>query len=420
MTSQFGENYIRKVYDNGLTVHFIKKSGYQETYVALTSKFGSVDQTVLRESGLVTYPAGIAHFLEHKLFEMPYSPDVLLEFSQLGVDANAYTTYDRTVYLFSTPVDVTAPLKLLLDFVLTPHFLPESIEREKGIIEQEIAMYQDDPDYRLFMGVMGNLYPGTPLAEDIAGTADSIAGVSAELLLENYHAFYAVDNLDLILVGDLDVVAIDHLLEQSLADYPKKAEAKVAIQSLVSQGVLKPGRIHLPVSQPKLALGLKGSGIPRSYTALEYKLLLRLFFSLLFSWTSETFQDWYSKGRIDYSLDIEIEVEERYQFVVISLDTKEPIAMSRAIVKKIKDFKTSLDVTSHHLEIVKKEMYGDFVKSLDHIDSLANQFIQYLYDDATYLDLGALILSADLNKVKQIGEHFVSQMQVTDFTILPK
>ena len=189
--------------DNGLSLSIIKKKGFLEKAAFLSINFGSIDNCYYLDGELQTYPAGIAHFLEHKLFEDEQGKDVTLDFVKLGADVNAFTTLDRTTYYFSTLDNFEEALGLLLKFTSGFTSSEKSVNHEKKIIEQEINMYQDDPDYRAYLGCLQNLYPNTILGQDIAGNNESIEKITVEDLKNNFDCFYRPENCHLVLVGDL-------------------------------------------------------------------------------------------------------------------------------------------------------------------------------------------------------------------------
>ncbi|MBM7641896.1 EF-P 5-aminopentanol modification-associated protein YfmH [Streptococcus loxodontisalivarius] len=414
--TRFSEKLYSECLKNGLKVYYLPKTDFQESYAILSSRFGSVD-TLLTDGG--NEPSGIAHFLEHKLFEDASGKDVLLDFTKLGADANAFTTYDRTSYLVSTTVNFMESLSLLLDFVSQPYFKEESVNREIGIIEQEIEMYADDADYRLFLGLLQTLYPGTALAEDIAGSVEDIKNVTPEILQSYYDYFYRPSNLTLIVAGNFDLESVRKLVDTKFTGVDKANSELKRVELSLNQPD-KAKSISMDVAMPKLAVGFRGKSIPEQMTALEYKLALRLFFTLLFGWTSETYQDWYESGKIDQAFDLEFEVTERYQFVVATMDTWEPIAMSNRIKQTVQQFAKNSDFSVEHLERIKRDYYGEFLRGLDSIDSIVSQLIMNPLEGETYLDLPDYLDKIDLKKIKQVASHFIKQMDVANFTIFPK
>ncbi|MFZ2558160.1 MAG: pitrilysin family protein, partial [Lactococcus raffinolactis] len=226
---QVGETLYKEVLDNGLLVYYLPKPEFNKTYGLFTTNFGSLDTRFVPRGGsdMQTFPEGIAHFLEHKLFEKK-DGDAMNFFGTLGANSNAFTSFTRTSYLFSTMENVEPNVELLLDFVQEPYFTQASVEKEQGIITQEIQMYQDDADFRLFFGLLQNLYPESPLAADIAGTPKSIRRISAEDLYENYRTFYHPGNMTLFLTGPFEVSEMSDLVAKNQAE--KRFEPIVPIQ----------------------------------------------------------------------------------------------------------------------------------------------------------------------------------------------
>lgn len=405
--------------ENGLKIFLIPKQDFQENYGMMIVNFGSLDTKFTHNGQLKEYNEGIAHFLEHKLFEMENGQDVAERFTDAGANSNAFTTFHKTCYYFSTADHVEENLKLLQEFISEPSFTESSVEREKDIIGQEIDMYQDDADYRLYQGILENLYPNTALAQDIAGTRESIENISAKDLKENHDIFYSPQEMTLLLVGNFDK---ESLFKQIQKEQKEKVSKKQVVkrERLVYGQVVPKTSIQMEVSQPKLAIGYRGAKLPKKTSILRQELALKLFFTMLLGWTSKRYQQLYETGQIDDSFDFEIEVYSDFQFLIISLDTLEPIAMANTIRQYLSKISQSDDLSEEHFEIVKKEMYGDFFNSLDSIDNLSAQFVSYLSESETYLDLPNILETLQFADVLKIGHHFLSNADVTEFTILPK
>lgn len=406
---------------NGLTVYLQPKPGFKETYGMLTVGFGAVD-TVLKlkdKPEFVTYPAGMAHFLEHKLFEMRNGKDVLQEFSKLGADANAYTSFYQTSYLFSTTREVLQNLALLQDFVHEVSFTEESVEREKAIIAQEIEMYQDDPESRLYNEILASLYPGSPLQEDIAGSVHSIQDITVQSLNENFQAFYQPQNMTLFLVGNVELEATWKSIQEREARRQGR-DFSVERQMLTHQPILSHRTSQMVVASPKLAIGIRGNKQLAPDMLYRFRLSLSLLFSMLFGWTSTRFQSLYKQGKIDNSFSFHLEVRPEYHFFVLTMDTKEPVSLSKNLRRAIQQFASDPDVSTKHLEIVKRKAYGDFIASLNSLHFTASHFMQYLSDDETIFDLPEIIESIDLEEVLATGHQFLSDCDMTDFIIFPK
>lgn len=358
---------------NGLTVALLPKKEFKEVYGSVTVQFGSVDTFVTEVDGDVKqYPGGIAHFLEHKLFEREDSSDLMSAFTSLGADSNAFTSFTKTNYLFSATDYFLENLDLLDELVTSAHFTEASILTEQDIIQQEREMYQDDPDSCLFFSTLANLYPGTPLATDIVGSEESISQINLTNLQENFTKFYKPVNMSLFLVGNFDVERVqDYFESKELKDSDFQ---EVAREKLFLQPVKPTDSMRIEVSSPKLAIGVRGKREVSEADCYRHHILLKLLFAMMFGWTSDRFQKCYESGKIDASLSLEVEVTSRFHFVMLTMDTKEPVALSHQFRKAIRNFTKDLDITEEHLDIIKREMFGEFFSSMNSLEFIATQY----------------------------------------------
>ena len=420
--SAVGETVYQTVLANGLRVFLLPKNDFNETYGIISTNFGSVDTGIVsRETKQITqYPAGIAHFLEHKLFEGPQGKDLLLEFTKLGAESNAFTSFTRTSYLFSATDNISENLQLLQELVHRVDFTKESILREQDIIGQEIEMYQDNPDYRLFFGALANLYPQTPLAEDIAGTKESISEITVENLKENFSNFYHPSNMTLFVIGnfDLEQIAAEIAEQQAKLIFAGSSEPiekiPVSLHPVVSTDTYR-----MEVASPKLAVGIRGTDFVDESELYRYKITLKLLFAMMFGWTSKRFQSLYESGKMDNSLTLEVEVEKDFHFVMLTMDTQEPVGLSHQFRSAIKNFDKDPDVTEEHLDTIKSEMFGDFLHGLNSLEYIATQYEPYLTGENLF-DLPKILQDISLNDVIKLGHRFIDQCDMTDFTIFPK
>lgn len=420
--SAVGETVYQTVLANGLRVFLLPKNDFNETYGIISTNFGSVDTGIVsRETKQVNqYPAGIAHFLEHKLFEGPQGKDLLLEFTKLGAESNAFTSFTRTSYLFSATDNISENLQLLQELVHRADFTKESILREQDIIGQEIEMYQDNPDYRLFFGALANLYPQTPLAEDIAGTKESISEITVENLKENFSNFYHPSNMTLFVIGnfDLEQIAAEIAEQQEKLVFPGSSEPiekiPVSLHPVVSTDTYR-----MEVASPKLAVGIRGTDFVDKSELYRYKITLKLLFAMMFGWTSKRFQSLYESGKMDNSLTLEVEVEKDFHFVMLTMDTQEPVGLSHQFRSAIKNFDKDPDVTEEHLDTIKSEMFGDFLHGLNSLEYIATQYEPQLTGENLF-DLPKILQDISLNDVIKLGHRFIDQCDMTDFTIFPK
>ena len=411
------EMVYRTRLSNGLTVALLPKKEFKEVYGSVTVQFGSVDTLVTEVDGDVKeYPAGIAHFLEHKLFEREDASDLMSAFTSLGADSNAFTSFTKTSYLFSATAHFLENLDLLDELVTSAHFTEDSILREQDIIQQEREMYQDDPDSCLFFLTLANLYPGTPLATDIVGTEESISQINLTNLQENFTRFYKPVNMSLFLVGNFDVERVqDYFERKELKDSDVK---DVAREKLLLQAVKQTDSMRMEVSSPKLAIGIRGNQEVAEADCYRHHILLKLLFAMMFGWTSDRFQKLYESGKIDASLSLEVEVTSRFHFVMLTMDTKEPVALSHQFRKAIRNFTKDLDITEEHLDIIKREMFGEFFSSMNSLEFIATQYDAFGQGE-TIFDFPKILQEITLEDVLDAGHHLIDDGDIVDFTIFP-
>ena len=402
--------------ENGLTVSLLPKNDFNEVYGVVTVYVGSVDiEFTARDSKKKTYPKGIAHFLEHKLFERENSEDIMAAFTKLGADSNAFTSFTNTSYLFSTSDNVADCLDLLDELVTSFNFTEESVEREKDIIQQEREMYQDDPDSCLFFKTLANLYPETPLASDIVGTEDSIEDITLEDLRDNFDEFYTPVNSQIFLVGNFDLELIQNYFLQKdvggcIVQNPKEPIALHPVKKVES--------IRMDVASPKLAIGVRTNSDMGHQDCYRYSVLLRALFTMMFGWTSKRFQSLYETGKLDSSLSLEVEINRRFNFLMLTMDTKEPVAISHQFRKAIQSFVTDADISEEHLDLIKSEIYGEFIHSMNSLEFIATQY-QSHSDETTLFDLPKIIQEMTLDDVLEVGHHFIDNSEIVEFTIFP-
>ena len=411
------EMVYRTRLSNGLTVALLPKKEFKAVYGSVTVQFGSVDTLVTEVDGYVKeYPAGIAHFLEHKLFEREDASDLMSAFTSLGADSNAFTSFTKTSYLFSATDHFLENLDLLDELVTSAQFTEDSILREQDIIQQEREMYQDDPDSCLFFSTLANLYPGTPLATDIVGSEESISQINLTNLQENFTRFYKPVNMSLFFVGNFDVERVqDYFESKELKDLDVQ---EVVREKLVLQDVKQTDSMRMEVSSPKLAIGIRGKQEVAEADCYRYHILLKLLFAMMFGWTSDRFQKLYESGKIDASLSLEVEVTSRFHFVMLTMDTKEPVALSHQFKKAIRNFTKDIDITEDHLDIIKREMFGEFFSSMNSLEFIATQYDAF-ENGETIFDLPKILQEITLEDVLDAGHHLIDDGDIVDFTIFP-
>ena len=321
-----------------------------------------------------------------------------MDFVKLGADVNAFTTLDRTTYYFSTIDHFEESLELLLRFTSEFTSSEDTVNHEKRIIEQEINMYQDDPDYRVHLGCLQSLYPNTILGQDIAGSIDSIKKITAKDLKNNFDYFYRPENCHLVLIGNFDIEQIYRFVKETRSEFTISHKTVEKEKQPIEENIQKLDSLQMDISISKLAIGFKNVHFSDNY--MRESILVQLLFNLLFGWTSPYYKNWYAEGKIDESMSIEYEVSSRYSFVIMTMDTAEPIRMSSLIRQVMTSADKQRLLTEEALDLQKKALYGEFLRSLDNIQNLGSQYLAYSDDGKTYFDFGQELMSITYKDLK--------------------
>ena len=263
--TRLGETYYHRRHASGLPLYVWPKAGFRTAYAVFATKYGAIDNAFVENGTVTQLPAGIAHYLEHKLFENEEC-DAFDRYAETGANANAYTSFDHTAYLFSCTQNTEESLDILLDFVQAPYFTEQTVEKERGIIGQEIRMGEDSPSRRVFCNLMQALYRHHPVNIDIAGTVESIAQITPTLLYRCYERFYHVNNMALIVAGNITTEQVDRLADTWLKPTDKAPPVRAAVDEPLS-AVRPYVEERMAVASPLFHLGYKvpmntGEGLP--------------------------------------------------------------------------------------------------------------------------------------------------------------
>jgi len=397
------ETLYHEVLDNGLEVFVLPKLGFTKTYATFTTKYGSIDNRFRPEGQEArSVPDGIAHFLEHKMFEEPEG-DVFARFAEQGAAANAFTSFERTSYLFSSAGDPLASLDTLLDFVQNPYFTDENVEKEKGIIVQEINMYKDNADWRVYFGLIESLYEKHPVHIDIAGTEASVRSITKEQLYDCYHTFYHPSNMTLFVVGGVDPQQTLARIRDNQAR--KTFEKGGSIERLFEE---EPARVResrrvvkLPVSLPKCMIGFKEAGpFPEGEAGIRRELTTKLMLDVLVGASSPVYQRLYDDNLISDSFGHEYNTGPGYAFSVIGGDTRDPDELVRRIGEAIDDaIRDGLPAASFERTRAKK--IGGYLRMLNSPEAIAGEFTRYRFKGGDFFDVVRLYESITLDEVEE-------------------
>ncbi|WP_256761312.1 EF-P 5-aminopentanol modification-associated protein YfmH [Cohnella sp. WQ 127256] len=392
--------------DNGLEVFILPKPGFTKTYATFTTRYGSVDNHFVPPGGeTIRVPDGIAHFLEHKMFEEPEG-DIFSKFASQGASANAYTSFDRTVYLFTATDEVEANLDTLLHFVQNPYFTDENVEKEKGIIVQEIDMYKDNPDWRVYFGLIEAMYQNHPVHIDIAGTADSVRSITKEMLYDCYNTFYHPSNMTLFIVGGVDPQETMERVKQDQAKktFPQGGEIKRLFEQEPVQVKNEKKELELPVSLPKCLFGFKEEP-GEDKDAVRRELASKLMLEALLGSSSELYQQLYDDNLISDGFGHEYNTGPGYSFSIIGGETRDPDELVSRVSQAMYAAAQN-GISSTIFERTRRKKIGAFLRMMNSPESIASEFTRYRHKGGDLFTLVEVYESLTLEEINErIKEH---------------
>ena len=396
-----GDSYKRIKHPSGLTIYVYPKEGYNSAYAIIGTKYGSINTCFSLDGGeKITVPDGIAHYLEHKLFESE-DGDAFARYAQTGANANAYTSFEKTCYLFSCTDRFEDSLEILLDFVQSPYFTAETVAKEQGIIGQEIKMYDDSPDWRVMFNMLEKMYHRHPVRIDIAGTVESIAEITAEKLYQCYNTFYNLNNMALCVAGNVTAEQVVSICDRMLKPCEKheitnyfEDEPYEIVEPYVEQ--------DFSVAMPMFNLGFK----ERAERELNVNELAEteILLSMLASPTAPLYRELMDNNLINSSFSYELFEGPGYCAVIFGGESRAPkqaAEMIKEYIEKVR--KEGLD--PEDFEIAKRSAYGDNVSSLNNVSSIANNIMSYHFNGNelfSYLDAIGSVTLEDVSR--RLGE----------------
>jgi predicted Zn-dependent peptidase len=420
--NQLKEELFHESLPNGLQVYILPKQGFNKTYATFTTKYGSIDNCFVPLNGEqpIEVPDGIAHFLEHKLFEKEHE-DVFQQFSKQGASANAFTSFTRTAYLFSSTSNVEMNLETLIDFVQAPYFTEKTVEKEKGIIGQEITMYDDNADWRLYFGLIQNMYKNHPVKIDIAGTIDSISNISEELLYTCYETFYHPSNMLLFIVGPIDPESIMNQIRDNQAkkDYQAQAPIQRYFDEEPDQVAEKLQVLKMSVQSSKCLVGLKVANPGKSGEALlRSELSTNVLLDMIFGKSSKNYEILYNEGLIDDTFSYDYTEELGFGFGIVGGDTQEPDRLAETLKGMLISYKETL--TNEYLERVKKKKIGSFLRALNSPEFIANQFTRYSFNEMNMFEVVKVLESLTVADIDASAGALINEERMTVCQVVPK
>ncbi|MCM1578233.1 MAG: insulinase family protein [Ruminococcus sp.] len=369
-----GEKYTRIAHDSGLEILIWKTPGQSTKHAIFGTRYGSVNTTFKTDDDpdFLTVPNGIAHYLEHKLFENE-DTDVFDLYAQTGASGNAYTTFDKTCYLFSCTDNFIPSLKILLDFVQKPYFTEETVRKEQGIIGQEIRMYDDNPNWRVFFGLLEGIYHKNPVKIDIAGTQESIKLINADLLYRCYNTFYNLHNMTLAIAGDVDEEEILTLCDEMLKPSEDKGLVSI-VPDEPKEVVTKYKEEIMEVAAPLFSIGYKTEP-PKPEESVKCSALCNIVISLIADDITDFYKRLYDEGLINSAFSSECFIGQGFFVPIFSGESRDPKRVTELLNEEIERLKkTGFD--RGLFEITKKAYYGSIVRSFYSPQNIASVLIE--------------------------------------------
>ncbi len=369
-----GDRYYRTVHSSGVTIYVYPQEGRASCYAVFGTKFGSIDDHFTANGKEVSVPAGVAHFLEHKLFENEDS-EVFDLFAENGADANAYTSYEKTCYLFSCTDKFDENLRILLDFVQKPYFTKESVDKEQGIIAQEIGMYDDNPDWCVFSNMLKGMYKEHPVRISIAGTAESIAQIDHEMLYTCYNAFYTPSNMVLSVAGNVTPQQVLSIADEMLkpgVQAPERIvpeEDETVVQSYIEA--------DFDVSAPMFNLGYKEK---LCELTAERLMLTEIVLEIISGKPGDLFNRLLEEGLINHSFGADFMYWDGVQATVFSGESSDPVRVKEEIEAEIERLRRE-GISQSDFEWAQRSVYGAAVAQLDSASSIANSLADSHFAD---------------------------------------
>ncbi len=407
------ETLYHETLNNGLQVYILPKRGFEKTYGLFSTRFGSVDTSFvpLGQKQMLKVEDGIAHFLEHKMFDMK-DGDASDKFAALGASSNAFTSSSRTAYLFSTTSQEEKCVELLLDFVQSLDITDESVEKEKGIICQEIKMYDDDPDWRVYFGAIQNLYHDHPVKTDIAGTCESVNRTYKDMLELCYHTFYHPSNMMLFVVGNVNPDCLMEVIRKN-QDSKNFQKAKPVIRGTVDEPesvCCKEKMITMPVEMNKIIVSIKINDILQEPTdKIKRELAMNILFDLFFSKSSALYNDWLSREIINDTFSASFTQERDYAFILMGGDQEN----YQILYETLMDFICHIEshsISEEDFERIKRKHIGNFINMFNSPESIANLFSRYYFEGIDALKIVDYISEISLDDVKEVLKYFKEEM----------
>ena len=393
--------YTEKL-ENGLTVMIIPKPGIMKKYIIWGTNYGSNDSKFIvpGEEKETEVPNGVAHFLEHKLFEQENGTNSLDVLTALGVNANAYTTNDHTAYLFECTDNFYEALDEFMDYVQHPYFTDENVEKEKGIIGQEIKMYDDYPEWKVYLNTMEAMYHNNPIKIDITGTIETISKIDKDILYKCYNTFYNPSNMALVVCGDFEPDKILEEIKKRLVENKSNGDIKRIYPEEPPEIVKEKIEQQMEVSQSLYSIGIKDKVIDENVKVKRH-IAIEILLDLIIGKSSNLYKKLYSEGIVYSVPSMDYEFSDKYAHVIVSGQSNEPEKVYEYFKQEIQRLKND-GINEEDFERIKKKIYGNYVKEYNDIEDISRMFLADYFKGINSFDYLEEIETVNLDYANQV------------------
>ena len=393
--------YIEKL-KNGLTVMIIPKQGVKKKYIIWGTHYGSNDSKFIvpGEEKVTEVPKGVAHFLEHKMFEQENGRNSLDVLSSLGVNANAFTTNTHTAYLYEATDNFYEALDEFMDYVQHPYFTDENVEKEKGIIGQEIMMYDDYPEWKVYLNALEAMYHNHPVKLDITGTIETISHIDKEILYKCYNTFYNPSNMCLVVCGDFNPDEIIIEIEKRLIAKNQIGEIKRIYEQEEESTVNPKVETRMEVSIPLFTLGIKCKP-PKQNEKVKTHIAIDILLNMIIGESSNLYQELYKSGVILNMPSFEYEFTDEYAHILVSGVSRNPEEFFKKFNQEVQNYINN-GINKEDFERIKKMIYGEYVKEYNDVSDIARMFLTDFMKGVNSFEYIEEITTLDIEYAKQV------------------
>lgn len=419
LSEQYNEHIYKEILDNGLHVFIIHKKDYIRSHALFMTPFGAMKSKVYSENGdVLTFKDGLAHFLEHKMFESKEG-DVMEKFSEMGISANAFTSYNETVYYFSTSFELKEPLELLLDFVQSLEIDEASVEKEKGIIIQELRMYSQMSDVRFVQEMFSSLYSSHPLQIDIGGSEESVKSITLEDLYECYNINYHPQNMSLIVVSGEDPNEILSIIKENQKDKSFKTMPKVTNFEYKEPKEVnrKKFTFNMDIQQPRFGLAFKLSGIMDDTERYTLDLALKILMESYFSTSNQYVQKWLDQRLINDSFVYDSEFGRDYGYIMLVSESDKPEQLKEEFLTVCHEM-ISKGIDEKLLQSIKKRLYGSQIRLMNRFEDYALAYGRAYYSGVDFFESLQILKNISKTDIEKAISS-ISLDQIAEVLLLP-